>query len=170
MSFYNTMNMNMTFGMLGKCYEACPTSGSPQTDLKHQKKMRKIHQDLIDTVSKIKWWAVHYSLRKSEEKWESDAQEWRTRSEFENLMAQFFDSFIIDQDQEQTNAMSGYDDWMDDKTVALRCTRWNKKPVILRVSKTRVSQRISLLAKRKETQKTTTRIRDGGRREKNSVN
>lgn len=85
-------------------------------------------------------------------------------------MAQFFDSFIIDQDQEQTNAMSGYDDWMDDKTVALRCTRWNKKPVILRVSKTRVSQRISLLAKRKETQKTTTRIRDGGRREKNSVN
>jgi hypothetical protein len=59
--------------------------------------------------------------------------------------------------------------WMDDKTNVSRCKRLNKKPVTLRVSKTCVSRRLSLLAKRKETQKTTTRIREGGRREKDTV-
>ena len=59
--------------------------------------------------------------------------------------------------------------WIDDKTKVSRCTKLNKKPATWRVSKTCVSRHLSLLT-RKETQKNTTRIRDGGRREKNSVN
>ena len=59
--------------------------------------------------------------------------------------------------------------WMDDKTKVSRCTRLNKNPTTWRVSKTCVSRHLSLL-RRKETQKNTTRIRDGGRREKYAVN
>ena len=169
----------------------------PQTDDLNQKKM---HKELCAFVMKIKWWRVYYSLRKSEERLESEIRERMRKYEFENMMAQYFN---IDQEDD----MSGYDDeyeligkcdtnhwlvskmnwelkhygemdyykedpryWMDDKTNALRCKRLNKKRITLRVSKTCVSRCLSLLAKRKETQKNTTLIRDSGRREKNAVN
>ena len=77
-----------------------------------------------------------------------------------------------------SNRQDTYWIWMDNKKM-LSCNRLNKMSckktnplesnTTWRVSKTCVSRRLSLLTKRKETQKNTTRIREDGRREKDSV-